>query len=133
MKTCAACHEDLPKDKFSKKQWKLNQRRCKVCVIDNREVQQLPNADNNEEAHNNDDVVCSLLGSMKQWIYPTMCHYSRILIRLYCFVFYPGFSSSDKYGHTRVTTSISFESQEKDKPITILYQELHKEYTSHIH
>jgi len=26
MKTCAACHEDLPKDKFSKKQWKLNQR-----------------------------------------------------------------------------------------------------------
>jgi len=64
MKTCAACHEDLPKDKFSKKQWKLNQRRCKVCVIDNREVQQLPNADNNEEAHNNDDVVFSLLGSM---------------------------------------------------------------------
>ena len=41
MKTCTACHEDLPKDKFSKKQWKLNQRRCKVCIADNREVQKL--------------------------------------------------------------------------------------------
>ena len=47
MKTCAACHEDLPKDKFSKKQWKLNQRRCKVCFRDNREMQQLP-TENNE-------------------------------------------------------------------------------------
>jgi len=42
MKICAACHEDLPKDKFSKKQWKLDQRKCKVCVADNREVQPLP-------------------------------------------------------------------------------------------
>ena len=48
MKTCAACHEDLPKEKFSKKQWKLNQRRCKVCVSDNREVQQLPPTAYNE-------------------------------------------------------------------------------------
>ena len=51
MKTCAACHEDLPKDKFSKKQWTMNQRRCKVCVTDNREVQPLPNnAKNNNKA-----------------------------------------------------------------------------------
>ena len=42
MKLCAACHEDLPKDKFSKKQWKLEKRRCKICVSDNREVQPLP-------------------------------------------------------------------------------------------
>ena len=48
MKTCSACHEDLPKDKFSKKQWKLNQRRCKVCIADNREVQQLPPTTNNK-------------------------------------------------------------------------------------
>jgi len=41
MKLCAACHIDLPKDKFSKKQWKLEKRRCKVCVADNREVQPL--------------------------------------------------------------------------------------------
>ena len=42
MKLCAACHQDLPKDKFSKKQWKLGaecQRRCTSCVRDNREVQ----------------------------------------------------------------------------------------------
>ena len=39
MKICAACHKDLPKDSYSKKQWKLDQRRCKVCVNDNREVQ----------------------------------------------------------------------------------------------
>ena len=61
MKTCAACHKDLPKDKFSKKQWKLNlnQRRCKVCVADNREVQQIL-AENNE----NNNGVGSLLSSM---------------------------------------------------------------------
>ena len=42
MKTCAACHSDLPKDSYSKKQWKLDeyQRRCKVCVADNREIQE---------------------------------------------------------------------------------------------
>jgi hypothetical protein len=60
MKTCAACHEDLPKEKFSKKQWKLNLRRCKVCVADNREVQQLPPT-NNEPV---DSEVGSLLSSM---------------------------------------------------------------------
>ena len=41
MKTCAACHEDLRKDSYSKKQWKLDecQRRCKVCIANDREVQ----------------------------------------------------------------------------------------------
>ena len=41
MKICAACHEDLPKDSYSKKQWKLDecQRRCKVCITNNREIQ----------------------------------------------------------------------------------------------
>ena len=56
MKTCAACHEVLPKDKFSKKQWKLNQRRCKVCIADNREVQQLPTANNNKNEPANNDT-----------------------------------------------------------------------------
>jgi len=50
MKTCAACHEDLPKDKFSKKQWTMNQRRCKVCITDNREVQPLSNNAKNNKA-----------------------------------------------------------------------------------
>ena len=45
MKACAACHEDLPKDSYSKKQWKLDeyQRRCKICVNNNREVQPVTN------------------------------------------------------------------------------------------
>jgi len=45
MKVCAACHTDLPKDSYSKKQWKLDeyQRRCKVCITDNREVQPVTN------------------------------------------------------------------------------------------
>ena len=39
MKICAACSQDLPKDKFSKKQWQLkHHRRCKECIADNREV-----------------------------------------------------------------------------------------------
>ena len=41
MKICAACHKHLPKESYSKKQWKLDkcQRRCKVCVTNNREIQ----------------------------------------------------------------------------------------------
>ena len=66
MKLCAACHEDLPKDKFSKKQWKLgaqSQRRCTSCVRNNREVVQPLPAIDNESDNNNTDIV-SLLGSM---------------------------------------------------------------------
>ena len=48
MKVCAACHEDLPKESYSKKQWKLDQRRCKLCINNNKEVQPLPkNTDTN--------------------------------------------------------------------------------------
>ena len=40
MKLCAACSQALPKEKFSKKQWQLKQRRrCKECILDNRELQ----------------------------------------------------------------------------------------------
>ena len=40
MKICAACSQELPKDKFSKKQWQLKQqRRCKECISANRAVQ----------------------------------------------------------------------------------------------
>ena len=40
MKTCAACSQELPKDKFSKKQWQSKQRRrCKDCIAENREVE----------------------------------------------------------------------------------------------
>ena len=71
MKTCAACHEDLPKDKFSKKQWTMNQRRCKVCITDNREVQPLPN--NAKNKPDDDKLDCNetirlLLGSPKSSI-----------------------------------------------------------------
>ena len=39
MKVCAACSKELPKDKFSKKQWQLKQqRRCKECIAAKREV-----------------------------------------------------------------------------------------------
>ena len=39
MKICAACSRELPKEKFSKKQWQAKQqRRCKDCIADNREV-----------------------------------------------------------------------------------------------
>jgi len=61
MKLCAACNQDLPKDKFSKKQWKLgaqSQRRCTSCVRDNREVQ--PPAINNESSNNDTGIVVSL-------------------------------------------------------------------------
>ena len=71
MKICASCHEDLPKDKFSKKQWKLEKRRCKVCTADNREVQPLPPSspinNNNGSAisiKHNDGGIDRLLGSM---------------------------------------------------------------------
>ena len=66
MKLCAACRQDLSKDKFSKKQWKLGakcQRRCTSCVADNREVQPPPIIDNNESANNNTGIV-NLLDSM---------------------------------------------------------------------
>ena len=62
MKLCAACHQDLPKDKFSKKQWKLGaecQRRCASCVADNRQVQQPPPSKNKDVPDDN-GIVSSL-------------------------------------------------------------------------
>lgn len=40
MKICAACCEELPKEGFSSKQWKLKQyqRRCMGCIDNNRTV-----------------------------------------------------------------------------------------------
>jgi hypothetical protein len=39
MKLCSACSQTLPKEKFSKKQWQAKQqRRCKECIADGREV-----------------------------------------------------------------------------------------------
>jgi len=63
MKICAACHKDLPKESYSKKQLKLDQRRCKVCITNNREVQEPPpQQDNNDTA--DDDGLVKLLDSM---------------------------------------------------------------------
>ena len=44
MKICAACTQELPRDKFSKRQWdaKKYQRRCKNCVDSNCELQLKP-------------------------------------------------------------------------------------------
>ena len=67
MKFCAACHQDLPKDKFSKKQWKLgaqSQRRCTSCVRDNREVVQPPL--NNNAANNNESADTTEVDSLFQ-------------------------------------------------------------------
>jgi len=57
MKICAACHEDLPKESYSKKQWKLDkcQRRCKACITNNREI---PKQDNNDT--NTKEVIKTL-------------------------------------------------------------------------
>ena len=69
MKLCAACHTDLPKANFSKKQWKVDdsQRRCKVCVADNRELQVQSQSTNNNEPERKKtkmDVVVSTLETM---------------------------------------------------------------------
>lgn len=69
MKLCAACNADLPKANFSKKQWKVDdsQRRCKVCVADNRELQVQQSANNEpgtESKETKMDVVVSTLETM---------------------------------------------------------------------
>ena len=39
MKICSACRQELPKERFSKKQWQAKQqRRCKDCIVDHRKV-----------------------------------------------------------------------------------------------
>ena len=59
MKICTACHTDLPKESYSKKQWKLlDQRRCKVCITNNREVQPAPKQNNNDS--NTTEIIKSL-------------------------------------------------------------------------
>ena len=62
MKVCAACHEDLPKESYSKKQWKLDkyQRRCKVCVTNNRKVQLQQPPQQNDNDTNDNDIIRSL-------------------------------------------------------------------------
>ena len=61
MKVCAACHTDLPKESYSKKQWKLDQRRCKVCTSNNRMVQPASEQDND---NSNTNEVIKALDSM---------------------------------------------------------------------
>lgn len=53
MKICAACCQELPKDKFSKKQWQLKQyeRRCKECIASNLEVQLRPPTNGGTQSH----------------------------------------------------------------------------------
>ena len=62
MKVCAACHTDLPKESYSKKQWKLDEfhRRCKVCITNNREVQEPPPHRQNNNDTNNNDIISKL-------------------------------------------------------------------------
>jgi len=56
MKICAACQTDLPKDSYSKKQWKLDQRRCKVCIANNQEVQPTPTKQKDNDQNTNEIV-----------------------------------------------------------------------------
>ena len=47
-KLCSACHEELPKAKFSSKQWgasDANKRRCKNCTSNNVPSRPLPKAE----------------------------------------------------------------------------------------
>ena len=60
MKTCAACRTDLPNDSYSKKQWKLDQRRCKICVTNNREVRPIPPKQDNNNDPNTNEIIKSL-------------------------------------------------------------------------
>jgi len=62
MKVCGACHTDLHKDSYSKKQWKLDecQRRCKVCISNNREVQQPPSKQDNDGSNTTNEIIKSL-------------------------------------------------------------------------
>ena len=68
MKICAACSQELPREKFSKKQWQLKKcRRCKKCIAENREVRSegtAPNdavvssaGDGEEAPHHTDEVL----------------------------------------------------------------------------
>ena len=61
MKVCAACYEELPKESFSKKQWKLKQheRRCIGCIDSDRDVaaKEASPKENEEEIISNKNVV----------------------------------------------------------------------------
>ena len=60
MKVCAACHTDLPKESYSKKQWKLDQRRCKVCITNNRAVQPISSKQDSNDGENTNEIIQSL-------------------------------------------------------------------------
>ena len=45
-------------ESYSKKQWKLERRKCKVCGTNNREVQPIPKQDNNDS--NTNEIIKSL-------------------------------------------------------------------------
>jgi len=60
MKICAACHANLPKESYSKKQWKLDQRRCKVCTTNKQETQPISTKQDN----GNDNELIKSLDSM---------------------------------------------------------------------
>ena len=61
MKACAACCEELPKESFSKKQWKSKQheRRCIGCIDSDRDVaaKEASPEENEEEIISNKNVV----------------------------------------------------------------------------
>ena len=63
MKVCAACYQELTRENFSKKQWQTKQRRrCKDCIVANREVQLETPANNSDDAplmSSADDEVAS--------------------------------------------------------------------------
>ena len=48
MKICASCGEDLPRESFSKTQWKRDQRKCTSCVNYAADHQHSDNADDED-------------------------------------------------------------------------------------
>lgn len=62
MKICAACHKHLPKEGYSKKQWKLDeyQRRCKICITNNQDIQPIPPNKQDNKDTNTKAIIKSL-------------------------------------------------------------------------
>ena len=99
MKYCAACHEDLPKESYSKKQWKLDecQRRCKVCISDNREVKPIPTKQHNNDKNINEVIALDLknvekISDEELFKQPPATEDCPI-----CFLLLPTFNSGRKY------------------------------------
>ena len=77
MKICASCGEDLPRESFSKTQWKKDQRKCTSCVNYVKETEVHQHSDNADDEDGDDELLVCLGGdcnktswmtSWRQWL-----------------------------------------------------------------